>query len=239
MTTLRLLIALCCLLPLTLWSEYEEFNLTDGRSLYARIIEADSENVVLERTDGLTFTLAPSVFTEEDQALIREWRIQAYLQEGEMFKAGGKAHAGKLSVQEEDGLILKNWSCWYSLTVENRTDLDLGEIRLEYEFTVRRGMLARPGKDSTPPKPEPYEGRFTIEELKAGESLAFDTRKIQLKSTELEPGWTWPGGGDDPITDEISPLKARLLFRGETVAQFRVKPAYPSEEKSPLAKEKK
>ncbi len=218
------LIAFFALLSLARAQETRSYNLLDGRSINARIIEADDGKVVLERTDKLTFTLEPKSFSPDDQARIREWRIADRLEKGTLFKLGGESVAQEPECQDEEGLSIRFWQAGYVVQVENASTLDLEDVTLTYSFQVQRASIAQPQADAEPQPPETVSRTVQIKDLPGGKPLSFPTPTVRLRSAELEEGWTWPGGGDKPVTDTLSPLTATLTFRDQEVVKVQIKP---------------
>ncbi len=213
-------------------AQYEEFNFKDGRSLQARIASADEKEVVLERVDGLTFTLDVSVFVPEDQAMINDWRYQQLIATGQFVSITGTSIADNLKVIPEEGVIQKEWDLYFTLTITNNSTLPAEGLRLEYQFITTHDSLARLQGKETQAKTELTNGNMGGIQLAPGESKTITTTKKKLHSTQLEAGWTWPGGGTQSIEDFTSPLSCKLYFRDELIAQAQIAPCHLNEKQA-------
>ena len=232
MRIVRIYLAQLFLLSSFCLAQYEEFNFNDGRSLQARIVEANDKEVVLERVDGLTFTLDVSLFVPEDQTMITDWRYQQLVASGKFIAISGKANTDNLKKLVEEGLVQKQWDTYFTLTLTNTSSLPAEDLVLEYQFITTHDSLARLQGREEPKRADVTSGSLENIDLAPGETKSFTTQKKQLDATYLEEGWTWPGGGAQPVEDFTSPLSCKLFFRGEMIAQLQVKPVAPGREKA-------
>ncbi|MBC2595075.1 hypothetical protein H5P28_12480 [Ruficoccus amylovorans] len=207
--------------------EFRTFNLTDGRTIDARIIEITDGKIVLQRADKLTFKLPVEAFSKNDLAVIREWQLADMQEKGTLIKLAGNSATADLQRQPEDGLVLFTWWHVYKVTVTNQSPYELADLEIAYTFTRTPAKLAqaKPKAETETPQPLPQSERkkFT---LPAGEHFTL-SNSSQLRRTELEPGWTWPDGGNAPLSDTLSPLTATVTFKGEIIATLTIEPTAP------------
>ena len=201
------------------------FNLLDGRSINARIIAADAKTVTLQRSDKLTFTLEQKVFDTGDQARIREWLIGDLLDKGKLVKLTGESHVTDLTVQREDGLLTYTWICTIGVTLTNTSPYTLRSLSVNTHWTLKPGSLAQPSTESAP-APEVTDNQHDEGILESGSAVT-QSSKVPMKATVLEEGWTWPGGGNAPVMDKLSPIEVTASFQEKVVAKLTLEPAAP------------
>ncbi|MGE9292843.1 MAG: hypothetical protein ACQKBW_04460 [Puniceicoccales bacterium] len=222
-------LALCLLGSLPAWAQEQQlrtFELKDGHSINARIHSANNGQVVLERTDKLTFTLPVDALSLSDQDYVREWSIADKLANGKLFKLSGVSKITDLKTQREEGLITYTWTCVYECKVENASPYELAGIKLNLSYASNPGRIVQPREEKATTPPVSQRTEYRITQIEPGKSLTF-TEKLPLSAIVLEDGWTWPDGGDKPVADQPQPLQASLTFQGQPAGTFILDPAMP------------
>ena len=74
--TIRLMLAIACLLPGLAGAQMRDFEDSFGRTIRAQLVShtgASAETVLIKKADGKEFDVKISMFSEKDQAAIRKW----------------------------------------------------------------------------------------------------------------------------------------------------------------------
>lgn len=202
---------------------FHTFNLLDGRSISARIVGANGRDVILERADKLTFTLPVKSFRADDQERIRDWHIGDMVKKGTLVNLTGDSSTDDLKSQHEDGLITYSWWSKYKIKLTNDSPYDLEGLTLHYTYSLTQAKVSQIKTDPPAPLVSSEEKSLDLP-TKQTISLNYATRVSRI---ELEPGWTWPGGGDQPLSDRLSPLEAVVTYNGQEVAKLTITPSAP------------
>ncbi|MDP0495479.1 MAG: hypothetical protein Q7Q73_04645 [Verrucomicrobiota bacterium JB024] len=202
---------------------FHTFNLLDGRSISARIVGANGRDVILERADKLTFTLPVKSFRADDQERIRDWHIGDMVKKGTLVTLTGDSSTDDLKSQHEDGLITYSWWSKYKIKLTNDSPYDLEGLKFRYTYSLTQAKVSQIKTDPPAPLVSSEEKSLDLPS-KQSLSLNYATRVSRI---ELEPGWTWPGGGDQPLADTLSPLEAVVTYKGQEVAKLTITPPAP------------
>ena len=137
---------LCCLFimasPSASFGEgtLHTFTTPDGRSLNATI-KAHNERtgkIQIKREDGKELWILPTVFSEPDQEYIQQWIVSDQFMSPMKFKITGKKRSEK--VTDRPGFSDQNTEVTYEITLENKTDFPLADLKIEYRtFILNQG----------------------------------------------------------------------------------------------------
>jgi hypothetical protein len=123
------------------------FTGNEGRVIEARILSCDARTgkVTVERNDRRKITVPSTVFSEADQAYIKEWiSAQDFLSESKLrisvSKKKGKTGDDKSQTKRPKSPV------HYEITLENRSGAPIAGIRLEYCLFMNSENL-RGGED--------------------------------------------------------------------------------------------
>jgi len=125
-----------------------EFKLPDGRAIKAEIVSFNGKlgKVELKLADGRLKKIKPGVFVEEDQKYIKEWAAVKAFTNKAFFKLScqkdlvekwkedilGKVSYGSGSVETETIGEMKFEKFAYKVLLDNRNDVPLENIKIEY-----------------------------------------------------------------------------------------------------------
>ena len=177
---------LCCLLaaasPPTGFGEdivFRSFTTSDGRSLNAAIKDYNphSKKIQIKRADGKLIWTRPTVFSELDQEYIRKWIAVDQFMLSTKFRIKGTSDKNSRS---------KNLTqVVYEITLENKTDFPLKDLRIEYRsFILKKGLnRARTGQKDTN---RVAGGQLHIAEIPAGKKVTRKTQSANLSTTFKE-----------------------------------------------------
>lgn len=145
------------------------FTTPDGRTLKAVIMgyNTSSGEIQIEREDGKKLWILPTVFSEPDQEYIRQWNAADQFMSPTKFKI--EANSTKDRVSEEKTEIV------YEITLENKTDFPLKDLRIEYRaFILSKSHIG---------KQDSYRmdgGQLDFAEIAAGEKASKKTQLMIL-----------------------------------------------------------
>lgn len=116
---------------------YRTFTDSEGRSIDARINNFNEANgrIEIERSDGMKVWVSPALFSEADQAYIREWvKAALVLSDSNLRITIKKEGKGDFGSKEE---LKEGERFAFGVTLENRTQQPIEGLRLEYIYIVK------------------------------------------------------------------------------------------------------
>lgn len=145
------------------------FTTTDGRTLNATIRDYNDRTgkIQIEREDGKKVWILPNVFSEADQEYVRQWIAVDQFMSPEKFKIEGEKTKNEISKNKTEVV--------YEITLENRTDHPLKDLRIEY-----RAFILNKGSGGNEDSNRLDGGEFQIAEIPDGEKLSQTTQPMYL-----------------------------------------------------------
>ena len=220
MPSLKLIPALLLLLvPTLVRAEYRDFTDKQGRVMNAELINVIGKEVRLKRDDGAAFTVDPSIFCEEDENYIRLWMVKSLSERDSLLDLSARsAETSAKEVSGSDLVKAKKWDGYYKIEIENKSDLNLEELKVEYAFLV---FHMNPGaKSRDDGKTEVVKKDLTIPMLSGRGEFAFDTAKAEMLSTDLASNAYWTDGGKDSSKDKLEGIWIRLYYRDQLIMDW-------------------
>jgi len=169
---------LCCLfvsaapVPSLGESIFRPFVTADGRSLNAAVKDYNEHNgkIQLKREDGKLIWVLPTVFSEPDQEYIQQWIAANQFMSPTKFKIKGTSDKNRSS---------KNLTqIVHEITLENRTDFPLKNLRIEYRTFIFKKIL---NKDSEGNKDSNrVDGGMFIADIPIGRKISKVTQPANL-----------------------------------------------------------
>lgn len=204
-----------------------QFTDHEGRSINAKLLRPYGiDRVELQREDGERFIVSPEVFSAEDQAYISNWLKQVILREQEVIRTSVLTRYGRKQRDESSrGLLVERYPGYYRVTLENRSDLELGDLTVEYRcfaFKNEVGSMRR-GEGRVIRS----EGSHKVKSLPARGKIEFNTDEIELMDTTLRPGFVWADGGRGKSSDRMDGIWLRVMREGSMIAEFAQPSALP------------
>lgn len=166
---------LCCLFVIASLSAsfgegtLQTFTTPDGRSLNA-VVKGYNERtrkIQLEREDGKELWTLPTVFSEPDQEYIQQWVAADQFMSPTKFKIKGDS--------DKDTISKKKTTIEYEITLENRTDFPLKDLRIEY-----RAFILNQGYGGLGDSNRVGGGQLLIAETLDGEKVSLQTQPVHL-----------------------------------------------------------
>jgi len=148
------------------------FTTPDGRSLNATIKDYNDRTgkIQLKREDGKELWTLPTVFSEPDQEYIQQWISADQFMSPMKFKITGDSSKNKISK--------KRTQVGYEITLENKTDFPLTNLKIEY-----RAFILSQGYEGLGDTSRVDGGQLLIAEIPAGEQVSKKTLSIDLITT--------------------------------------------------------
>ena len=113
-------------------SEYRIFTDTEGRAIEARIMSCDARSgkVTVERTNNRKITVASTIFSEADQAYIKEWNSAQGFLSNSKFRISVQKKKGKTGNDKSQTKRSKP-PCHYEIQLDNRSGTLFTDLRVE------------------------------------------------------------------------------------------------------------
>ncbi len=181
-------------------AKMREFKLPDGRSLKAEIVSFNGKlgKVKLKLADGRIKTVKPGVFVEEDQKYIKEWASLDGFRNKSSFKISCKKDMAEKWKDNLEGSVsygggssekatigeMKFEKFVYNLLLENRNDVPLENIKIEYcIFCKQKGKGRWVGSSEWFSKET--KGDLTIKKLPAKSKKTVTTEPAVIARQEI------------------------------------------------------
>lgn len=152
--------------------EYRAFTDKEGREIKAKIIKVDvrSRKITLERDNRKIATVPLNIFSEADQAYIKEWLVASDFQMNSKFK---------IKVDDEkDKVDDKKTTLTYDVELDNRTSMKLDNVRVEYAIFVRTS-----GFNGSNDSEKVFTGTLDFQSLEKGQKRLLATSQETLSKT--------------------------------------------------------
>lgn len=196
-----------------------EFTNKQGQTMMARPINVVGNQVRIQRQDGAEFTVPFDIFSEKDQQFLYNWAVYFLASNDRLLEIGTRSSTTSPSKTEPSaGIIAYEYEGFYRITLKNISDLELSDLKVEYRFFFFQNAIAATrrseGKDIR------ISGSETINNFKPHSDLTFETRKADMKDTELKPGYYWEGGGRAKSSDSLKGIWVRVYYDNKVIAEF-------------------
>ncbi len=163
---LALLVAACCLPSAALVAAVEDevdgyhtFTNKDGQAIEAKIVQvaSDWKNMTIERRDGRSFVMQINVLSLDDQQIVKDWiklnPVASPVAGAELDVIFEKAE-NTIEREKDDYYRFTTKDVTYTITVRNKSRLDLVGAKLEYALLMTQGVKIY--RDEISGKPETY-----------------------------------------------------------------------------------
>ena len=168
---------LCCLFAATTPSigrgegTLHTFTTPDGRSLNATIKDYNDRTgkIQIKREDGKELWVLPTVFSEPDQEYIQQWIAADQFMSPIKFKIKGDS--------DKDIYSKYKTTVEYEITLENKTDFPLNDLRIEYRF-----FILRQGYESNKDSNRVDGGQLLISNIPAKGKVSLKVPTLDLSS---------------------------------------------------------
>ena len=148
------------------------FTTPDGRSLNAVIKDHNTSNgkIQIKREGGKELWTLPTVFSEPDQEYIQQWIAVDQFMSPIKFKIKGDS--------DKDTVSKSNTTIEYEITLENRTDFPLKDLRVEY-----RAFILNQGYEGYKDSNRVSGGQLLIAEIPKGGRVSRTTHPTRLTTS--------------------------------------------------------
>jgi hypothetical protein len=207
--------------------KFRTFTANDGRTLKARILvyDAATDKVQIQREDQKKLTVSTASFSEKDQTYIKKWHAAQIFNSAANLKleiervevksskkehevdiseelgGGGRRGGGETGMQTV--AIDKSTQYKFNLLMDNKSDLDLKNITMEYRIFYEQQKAvkdekANKGRQEDDPRPERYmaidedkikEGKVRIKPFESRSSKQVSTGSVILMKRSASRAW--------------------------------------------------
>lgn len=208
---------------------FREFTNKEGQTMMARPVNVVGEQVRIQRQDGAEFTVPVDIFSKKDQDFLRNWSVQFLASNGRLLELGARSATGNRRKTEPGvGFIAYEYEGFYRITLKNTSDIELTELKVDYRFFVFQNTVGAnrrsEGRDIR------ISGSEIIEAFSPRAELTLETRKADMRDTELKPGYYWADGGRAKSSDSLKGIWIRVYHNDKLVAEFANPTAIPERE---------
>lgn len=223
-------ITLVLLSILPTFAEYYEFTDAQGRAITAKPVRMVGTQVEIERDDGSKFTVNPSIFIAKDQKFLAQWARDQLISKGDAIKISAKsAVTRKQKDGSSTGLKIKRFKGYYNIQIKNDSDLDLNDLEVEYRYYIFKNQVgADKRSDGNNMR---VTGDSTITLLAKRSEIKIETKKTEMKETDLESGYRWANGGKSKSKDQLDGIWIKLYQGDKVIAEFANPSTLPRKEK--------
>lgn len=204
-------------------SPMHTFTDAQGRTMRAKVTLVSGDDVFITRDDGLATKVDIGIFSEKDQAFIREWAFRQ--------KVAGGAVSVRFSEREDDktkwedsrsaGIEQRTWNACYEIIVKNESRTPLQDVRIEYlqmKFVEKAAATKR-----VEGKVLREKGESMIGTIPAREERSFRTTPFEMRATRLESNYYFENGGARESEDELAGIWVRVYI-GDILALEESRP---------------
>lgn len=166
LAALAFLVAAFFLSPVALFAAAEEeadgyhtFTNKDGQAIEAKIVQvaSDRKNMTIERRDGRSFAMQINVLSLDDQQIVKDWiklnPVGSPVAKAELDVTFEKAES-TIEREKDDYYRFTTKDVTYTITVRNKSRVDLVGVKLEYALLMTQGVEIY--HDEISGKPETY-----------------------------------------------------------------------------------
>jgi hypothetical protein len=203
-------------------STFRNFSDSQGREMKAKLTDVSGDDVYIERHDGLSTKVNISLFSKEDQKFIRDWdRKETLKNDAITIRFITEVEDKSRWENNGSGILRKAWKEGYGIELNNESQLDLKNIRIEYLiFKFEDAIAAQKRSEGEVRK---IRDETKVPTLKAKSKARVSTKKFPMLETKLAPGYRWTGGGKETSEDEMRGIWIKVLV-GEILAAEVSKP---------------
>lgn len=210
-------------------AELHEFNLPDGRSIKAEIVDYNAKlgMVQLRREDGKRLPkVKPTTFVKEDQEYIHNWAKLAGFRSPSLFKITCKDDQIEKWKEEEEGKVRYSDGSVetetisethfekfvYNVKLENKNNVPLEGIKFEYRIYYEQGT-SKMKKASK--KPKSISGELELRRLSPKQKTILKTKPVVIHKKEYFGDFTnMDGSLSEPDEGEILGIWLRAYAKG-------------------------
>ena len=191
-----------------------------GREMHAKLAVVSGDDVFIERQDGLATKVDISIFSEEDQAYIRDWEKKADW--GKNVELVFRSHVTeRTSWDKSSSIFRKTWKEGYEVTIKNETAFGMEDVRIEYRvFKFEDAIAAQKRSEGEVKK---LKGSAKVGKIPAWSAAATETTQFPMQQTKLAPRTRWASGGKETSKDKMDGVWVRV-YVGDFMATEVTKP---------------
>ncbi|GHB94892.1 hypothetical protein [Cerasicoccus arenae] len=202
------------LLCMSLWAadDYRDFTDKAGRVMQAKPVSVIGNQVRIQREDGQEFNVSTDIFAKADQEFLDEWMLLHLAKNDRLFKIGAKEDGTRKEKTDREPMTYYNWEGFYKLSIENKSDLILDDIRVEYRFFVFDDTIAAQKRSEG--QTDKTSGDLKIKLIGPRKTVVVETDKAKMQESKLDGGWVFTNSGDRASKDKLEGIHLKV-FKGD------------------------
>jgi len=177
-------------------------------------VSSDQKVKIERKGDRRVFEFPIAQLVEKDQAMIHAWFKQRLLDRNSLLTVEYRSKTGDKTKSDTESHKFEKWVEHFEVSIENISDIPLENLRVEYRTYVYNEDTARDKR--TQGNYTRHKGSHKIEKIPPREKVSFETKPVQLESSELKDNWYYTNGGKDKAEDEIEAFWIRI-YEGDTL----------------------
>jgi len=211
-------------------AEMREFKLPDGRSIKAEIVSFNAKlgKVELKLANGKRKKVNPGLFVEEDQKFIKEWAALDGFRNKRFFKVECAKKRTEKWGEEDSAYQVKYDRYIYNITLENRNEYPLENIKVEYRIFYEQEENDRSTRKVVVNK-NVKSGEADVKRILPRGKTVLPTESVVLAKFEFNTGdYYVPGGDPETTSGEIKGIWVRIQIEtegGQTAVRNVFEPA--------------
>jgi len=195
-------------------TQYRDFTSAEGKTIRGAIkaYDARTKTVTIERDNRKTAKVPITVFSETDQAYIRDWEVLRNFERGSSFKISAKrkrrdnegesftSHNTKMAVEDTH----------YKILIENKSTSGLKGLELKYCIYYEQEKEGR-GKNIC--DQGVYCGDLAVDSMDPASKKILNTEAVSTFTEELDGGWYNGSGADNVQRGDVHGIWIRIHLK--------------------------
>ena len=182
---------------------YRTFTDVQGRAISAKIVAFDAAmgKIEVEREDGNSVWVSPTIFSEADQAYIKKWIAADLLLSKNTLRISFKKRSKSVDTKAKSGADGFNGDAvHFEVTVNNRSKQPIENLQIDYRYFITVDDKERGERQRMVP------GSTVIERIEPASSITFTTVPAtfgeRIRSVAVRDANLYPGNEELTVSDE-------------------------------------
>ena len=191
--------------------QYRDFTDTKGRTIRGCIVSYDAKKgiVSFERDNRKISKVPVTVFSESDQAYIREWEVLRCFSMERFLKVSAKRKQTDNDSKSYSSSYksLKVEDTGYEIQIENRSTSNFSGLKLEYCIYYEQDKIQSGGNITDQGV---FFGDISIDSIASKSKITLQTKTVSTYMKELGSGAVWTDGSENVQRGGIHGLWIRI-----------------------------
>lgn len=229
----------------TLHAETRTLTDRQGRSIQADVIAVEGDQAQIRRADGQMFNLPLSSLSEKDERELKEWAAEqakkppalppgsfeiqlSRLKFDSTRRMEGATNADGVFEKDVTTIIEDKWG--YTITLVNKLNRDLTDLRIEYILFANIDDTEKKGQKNGLRR-KAYRANFP--DTRALARTTFRTETVTAIKTQLKSGWIWTGSNATGTREQLYGMWMKLYRGNELIHEIATPEGLARTEKWP------